>query len=328
MTMNQNDDVRQPANLNPEDLGRVAVLMGGTSAEREVSLKSGAAVASALQAAAVDHVIIDPADGMENLVGSRFDRAFIALHGRGGEDGTIQGVMQLMQRPYTGSGVLASALAMDKLRSKRLWDALGLATPAYTVIDRNTQWQAVLDSMQGPVMVKPAHEGSSIGMRRAESAAELESAWCHASQYDALVLAEQWISGREYTVAVLGDSTLPVIGLQTQRQFYDYEAKYIADDTRYLLPSGLSDDLEAAASKLALQAFQALGCCGWGRTDLMLSEDGRWWLLEVNTVPGMTDHSLVPMAAKAAGLDFSSLVLTILADTLQQSWAGVDLENA
>lgn len=300
------------------EFGRVLVLMGGRSAEREVSLNSGQAVVKALQKAAVDYVVVDPKDGIEEMVSTAFDRAFIALHGRGGEDGTIQGTLELMNRPYTGSGVLASALAMDKLRSKRLWQSLGLATPKYCSLNSASDWQQVMDEMQGPVMVKPSHEGSSIGMCRADNPVELEQAWSKASQYDSDVFAEQWIDGNEYTVAILSGQALPVIGLETQRAFYDYDAKYIANDTRYLLPSGLSNEQEMAAQQLASKAFSSLGCDGWGRADLMTSGDGQMWLLEVNTVPGMTDHSLVPMAAAAAGFDFNELVLRILATTLSE----------
>ncbi len=311
----------QLANLSPECFGRVAVIYGGTSAEREVSLKSGKAVLDALQQANLDAFWLDTQNGIKALIDEAYDRAFIVLHGRGGEDGTIQGALELLEKPYTGSGVLASALAMDKLRSKRLWQSLGLATPEYALLTENTDWQQVMRQLGGAVMVKPAHEGSSIGMRKATNGSELEQAFTEAVKYDSLVFAEQWVTGKEFTVAVLNEETLPAIGLETRHQFYDYDAKYIADDTRYLLPCGLPGDAETQLRSIALAAYKALGCKGWGRTDLMQSEDGGFWLLEVNTVPGMTDHSLVPMAAKHAGLSFQELVLAILAGTFAQETA-------
>ncbi len=306
----------QVSNIDVSLFGRVAVLFGGASAERDVSLKSGQAVLDALLAAGVDAFALDPQHGLTDVVGTLFDRAFIVLHGRGGEDGCIQGALELMDKPYTGSGVLASALAMDKLRTKQLWETLGIATPPYVILDKDTDWDAEMARFACPAMVKPAHEGSSIGMRKVTSGAELKDAYFEAARFDTLVFAEKWITGAEYTTSILEESALPIIGLQTHRDFYDYDAKYIVDDTRYMLPSGLDEEKETAYQELSVRAYQALGCKGWGRVDLMQDAAGQPWLLEVNTVPGMTDHSLVPMAAKAAGFSFQDLVVAILATTL------------
>lgn len=294
------------------ELGRVGVLMGGVSAERDVSLRSGNAVLQALLRQGIDAVGLDvQRDITVQLQNAKLDVAFIALHGRGGEDGTIQGLLEWMQIPYTGSGVMASALGMDKWRTKMVWQAAGLPTPEACLLNEQTDWQEVSDRL-GDLIVKPAHEGSSIGMRKVTNASELEESYQHAAEYDALVLAERWITGREFTVGVLGDQVLPAIQLKTSHAFYDYEAKYQSNDTQYLLPSGLDEAGEAAVRKLARQAFDLIGCEGWGRVDLMEDEAGNFWLLEVNTAPGMTDHSLVPMAAKAAGMTFDELVVNIL----------------
>ncbi len=303
--------------FDPSRFGRVALLMGGWSAEREVSLRSGAAVAAALVRRGVAVESIDAGrDIAERLAADRFDRVFIMLHGRGGEDGSLQGLLEVMGLPYTGSGVLGSALAMDKVAAKRLWRGMGLPTPPFVVPgDEEALEQA--GALGWPLMVKPAHEGSSIGMSRVTSAAELQEAWVRARQFDHEVLVERWIQGREYTVAILGDRALPAIRLETPREFYDYHAKYQADDTRYHIPCGLGEQEEAAIQRLALKAFKALGASGWGRVDLMVDDSGQPWLIEANTVPGMTDHSLVPMAAQAAGLDFDELVWRILAQTLE-----------
>lgn len=299
---------------DPRRFGRVAVLYGGRSAEREISLKSGAAVLRGLLDAGVDAYGIDAgADLLHQLLASPPDRVFIALHGRGGEDGTVQGALEWLGIPYTGSGVMAAALAMDKLRCKQLWQGVGLPTARFAVLEGGCDWAAVLAELGGDAMVKPVHEGSSLGMARARSAAELEQAWRAACAYDTGVIAESWISGAEYTVAILGDRALPAIRLETAREFYDYEAKYLRDDTRYLCPCGLSAVREAELQALALRAFASLDARGWGRVDVMTDAAGRWYLLEVNTVPGMTDHSLVPMAATAAGLSFPDLVVDILA---------------
>ncbi|UAW99009.1 D-alanine--D-alanine ligase [Halopseudomonas nanhaiensis] len=294
--------------------GRVAVLYGGRSAEREVSLKSGAAVLEALQGAGVDAYGIDAgADLAERLVADRPDRVFIALHGRGGEDGSLQGLLESLRLPYTGSGVLASALGMDKLRTKLVWQSLGLSTPRYEVLRDKADCRAIFEQLGVPLIVKPVHEGSSIGMSKANSLAELEKAWDDAQQYDDQSLVEQWITGAEFTVAILDGRALPAIRLSTPHTFYDYNAKYLANDTQYLCPCGLPEEKERELADLCLAAFHAVGCKGWGRVDVMQDEAGRFYLLEVNTVPGMTDHSLVPMAAKAAGLSFTDLVLAILA---------------
>ncbi|MCU7813215.1 MAG: D-alanine--D-alanine ligase [Candidatus Thiodiazotropha sp. (ex Notomyrtea botanica)] len=292
--------------------------MGGDSAEREVSLNSGTAVLSALQKCGVDaHGIDVGADLPSRLVDKDFDRAFIILHGRRGEDGVMQGALDRIGMPYTGSGVLGSALSMDKYRSKALWRGLGLPTPEAVLISQQSELAAA-DSLGYPLIIKPSREGSSIGMAKVESREALEQAWEMASRYDGMVLAERWIEGREYTTAVLQDAALPLIRLETPRSFYDYEAKYHADTTSYHCPCGLSADQEAELQALCLQAFEAVGASGWGRVDLMLDEQDRPWLIEVNTVPGMTDHSLVPMSAKVAGIDFDQLVLRILATSLGQ----------
>ncbi|MGK2915549.1 MAG: D-alanine--D-alanine ligase [Porticoccaceae bacterium] len=293
--------------------GRVAVLYGGTSAERAISLLSGVAVLQALLAAGVDVVGIDVAgDLIERLTREAPDRVFIALHGPGGEDGTVQGALEFLRRPYTGSGVLASALAMDKLRCKQLWRGVGLPTAPFAVLEAASDWAQVLAELGGVAMVKPAREGSSLGMARATTAEALRAAWQAAAEFDGSVLAERWLAGAEYTVAILAGRALPAIKLETDREFYDYEAKYLANDTRYLCPCGLSPERDARLRELALRAFASLGCRGWGRVDVMADAAGDFHLLEINTVPGMTDHSLVPMAAAAAGLSFGELALAIL----------------
>lgn len=289
----------------------IAVLLGGNSAEREVSLLSGQTVIDALGAGGFNVRPVDPADPdwMSQLRGVSF--VFIALHGPGGEDGSMQGALQAMQLPYTGSRVLGSALAMDKLRSKQLWQGIDLATGGFVRLDDDTQWQQVIDRF-GKVFVKPTCEGSSFGMTCAASAGELEHAYRVASEYGGGVLAEQFIDGPEYTVAILGDTALPAIKLETDNEFYDYDAKYLSDDTRYLCPCGLTAQEEAAIGALSLRAFQSLECGVWGRVDLMRDRAGQFYVLEVNTIPGMTSHSLVPMAAKAAGMDIELLVERIV----------------
>jgi D-alanine-D-alanine ligase len=297
-----------------DGFGRVAVLLGGWSAERPVSLESGAAVLAALRRRGVDAQGIDVGrDVVGRLAAGGFDRAFIALHGRGGEDGVIQGALETLGLPYTGSGVLASALGMDKRRTKMVWRAAGLPTPAFRLLSGPADLEAVAAEVGFPVMVKPVHEGSSIGMGRADDPAALRAAWEAARCHDAEVIAERWVTGAEYTAAVLGRQVLPLIRLETPRGFYDYEAKYHAETTRYLCPCGLTPEAEAEAGVLALAAFETVGAGGWGRVDLMRDADGRFWLLEINTVPGMTSHSLVPMAARAAGIEFDELVVRILA---------------
>ena len=297
--------------------GRVAVLFGGSSAERAVSLKSGAAVLAALQAAGVDAYGIDAGPQLaEQLLSERPDRVFIALHGRGGEDGSLQGLLESLRIPYTGSGVMASAIGMDKLRTKQIWQSLGLPTPAYAMLRDDEQCAEIVERLGTPLIIKPLHEGSSIGMAKADSLQQLQDAWQGAQSYDSEALVEQWIQGAEFTVAVLDGQALPPIRLRTPHTFYDYEAKYQANDTQYLCPCGLPPEQEAQLKALSLRAFEAVGCKGWGRVDVMQDEQGNFYLLEVNTVPGMTDHSLVPMAAKATGLSFGDLVLAILAGTL------------
>ncbi|MWV16544.1 D-alanine--D-alanine ligase [Pseudomonas sp. L-22-4S-12] len=304
--------------LDPKAFGRVAVLFGGKSAEREVSLKSGAAVLQALQAAGVDAFGIDVGDDLlPRLTREKIDRAFIVLHGRGGEDGAMQGLLECAGIPYTGSGILASALAMDKLRTKRVWLSLGLPTPNHAVLASEADCRAAAAELGFPLIVKPAHEGSSIGMAKVADVEALIAAWRDASQYDAQVLVEQWIAGPEFTIAMLRGQVLPPIGLGTPHTFYDYDAKYLANDTQYRIPCGLSADKEAELKELTARACEAVGTQGWARADVMQDAAGKFWLLEVNTVPGMTDHSLVPMAARAAGLDFQQLVLAILADSVE-----------
>jgi D-alanine-D-alanine ligase len=295
------------------NLGKVAVLLGGKSAEREVSLKSGGMVLKALRSKGVDAHPFDPKErDVLDLAKERFDRVFIALHGRFGEDGTLQGVLEWLGIPYTGSGVLASALAMDKLRTKRLWAAEGLPTAPYEVLGKDTNLRAAAKRLGTPLFVKPASEGSSVGMSKVRKAADLEEAYALAVNYDPVVLAEKFIDGPELTVAILGERVLPIIRIETPREFYDYEAKYLADDTRYLIPCGLAAKKEKEIQALCLRAFRSLGCRGWGRVDLMLDKRGRPFLLEVNTAPGMTDHSLVPMAAKAVGIPYEDLCVKIL----------------
>jgi len=309
---------RKPIN-DATEFGKVAVLLGGRSAEREVSLKSGQAVLKALCAQGVDaHGIDAGPDVLEVLGKGGYDRAFIVLHGRGGEDGVIQGALETLGLPYTGSGVLASALGMDKLRTKQVWLGAGLPTPPFRLVEAATDPAAVIADLGLPLAVKPAREGSSIGVSRVNQLAEFKAAWERAARCDASVLVEPWIGGGEYTGAVLQGEALPLIRLETPREFYDYEAKYNADDTRYHCPCGLPPAREAELQRLVLQAFTALAGYGWGRVDFLLDAQQRPWLLEVNTVPGMTDHSLVPMAARAVGLDFKALVWRILETSMER----------
>ena len=299
-----------------EDFGRVAVLMGGWAAERDVSLVSGQAVLDGLRRRGVDAQGIDVGrDILGVLSDGGYDRVFNVLHGRGGEDGEIQGALEIIGLPYTGSGVMGSAIGMDKYRTKLLFQSLGLPTPGFALI-RDESDLAAAGELGFPLMVKPALEGSSIGMSRADDVQQLRTAWESASKYDSHVMAERWVSGEEYTAAILGVEALPLIKLETDHPFYDYDAKYIADDTCYLVPCGLDGDREQQLQSLALRAFRAIGASGWGRVDILTDEEDRPWLIEVNTVPGMTGHSLVPMAAKAVGIDFDELVWRILAQTL------------
>lgn len=295
------------------DFGKVAVLCGGKSAEREVSLRSGRMVLAALQRKGVDAHAFDPKEqGIEQLLAQRFSRVFIALHGRGGEDGTVQGALEMMGIPYTGSGVLASALAMDKWRTKLAWLASGVPTPVYELLTADSQFADVAARLGLPLMVKPAHEGSSIGITKVESIEKIGAAYALAAQYDGDVIAEQFIAGRELTAAILNDEPLPLVRIEAPQGNYDYHNKYFGEATKYHCPSGLPADLEARIQQQALQAFRVIGCQGWGRLDLMLDAQNRPWFLEVNTVPGMTDHSLVPMAARARGIGFDDLVVAIL----------------
>ncbi|MBV0932698.1 D-alanine--D-alanine ligase [Marinobacterium weihaiense] len=309
--------MHKSASTDAATFGRVAVIMGGTSAEREISLRSGEAVLNGLQGAGVDAFAIDlgssGASPVAQLLDSEFDRAFLILHGRGGEDGTIQGVLEMMGKPYTGSGVAASALGMDKLRCKQLWQGAGLPTPAFAVLDEYADLAEVEAVLGYPLMVKPAHEGSSIGMSKVRNRSELETAFAAAREYDRCVLAEQWVNGPEFTIALLNGQALPVIRLETPHDFYDFDAKYSAGDTHYHFETGLDVEQTARLQQLALRAFDVAGCRAWGRVDAMMDADGHFQLLEVNTAPGMTDHSLVPMAAARAGIDFEQLVVNILA---------------
>ncbi len=293
--------------------GKVAVLMGGQSAEREISLKTGQAIFSALQSIGVDaHAVDVGPEIISELADANYDRAFIALHGRGGEDGVIQGALELLGLPYTGSGVLASALCMNKLMTKQVWRAAGLPTPNFVGLQRDSTPNEVIDRLGLPVIVKPALEGSSIGITRVDVATQWAEARQQAARFSGPIMAERWIVGQEYTVAILGDEALPVIRLETPRDFYDYVAKYDATDTLYHCPCGLTNGQELALQELAIAAFKATGAAGWGRVDLMMDKAGSPWLIEINTIPGMTDHSLVPMAAAAAGITFEELVVRIL----------------
>jgi D-alanine-D-alanine ligase len=300
-------------NQNPSSFGKVAVLFGGKSAEREVSLKSGAAVLAALQRSGVDAYAFDPATrNLQEIKDQGFDRAFIALHGRYGEDGTVQGALELLGIPYTGSGVMASALGMDKWRSKLVWQAAGLPIPAYQMLNAGFDADAVVKNLGLPLFVKPACEGSSLGISKVKAVGELEAAYVEAAKHDALVMAESFVGGGEYTAAILGKQALPVIKIVPAKEFYDFEAKYLRDDTRYLCPCGLSATQEETMQHLAIQAFALIGGQGWGRVDFLVDEAGQPYVLEANTSPGMTDHSLVPMAARHAGISFEQLVLQVL----------------
>jgi D-alanine-D-alanine ligase len=292
-------------------LGKVAVLMGGRSGEREVSLKSGAAVLAALQRQGVDAHAFDPAQRpLHDIEG--FDRVFIALHGRYGEDGTLQGALELLDIPYTGSGVMASAVGMDKWRTKLIWRAAGVVTPDFEVVTADSDFDAIEQRLGLPLFVKPANEGSSIGISKVKQAGGLKAAYELAAKADPLVIAEQFVGGGEYTVGILGDQVLPIIRIVPANEFYDFEAKYLRDDTQYLCPCGLPAAQEAQIQAEALQAFRAVGGRGWGRVDFLMDVAGKHYFLEVNTSPGMTDHSLVPMGAKAAGISFDDLVVKIL----------------
>lgn len=300
--------------MSAAGFGKVAVIFGGSSAEREVSLMSGKAVLAALQGAGVDAHPFDPAErALSELKTDGFDRVFLILHGRGGEDGTIQGALELMGIPYTGSGVMASAIAMDKWRTKMLWLQAGLPTPRYAILDEHSDWQAIAADLGLPIFVKPVHEGSSFGATKVTEASQLKAAWELAARYDNLVIAEEFISGAELTAPFLADQPLPLVRIEAPGGNYDYQNKYFTDVVRYHCPSGLLAEQEQQLQALVMKAAAVLDCRGWGRVDLILTSDGRPYLLEMNTAPGMTDHSLVPMAARAQGIDFTALVLRILA---------------
>jgi len=297
----------------PREFGRVAVMFGGDSTEREISLLSGNAVLAALKRSRVDAHAFDPRDKpLNRLVEERFDRVWIALHGPGGEDGTLQGALEYLGVPYTGSGVMGSAIGMDKLRTKRLAQASGVATAPFLVLTGPQDFDHAVEQLGLPMIVKPGSQGSSVGMSKVEKAADLPAAYAAAAKTDRVVFAESWITGAEYTVSILQGRALPSIRIETPRSFYDYEAKYFRDDTKYHCPSGLSAPAEQHLANLALATFDSAGAEGWGRVDFMMDAAGRPLLLEFNTVPGMTDHSLVPMAARAAGIDFDQLVWRVL----------------
>ena len=310
--------------------GKVAVLFGGKSGEREVSLKSGSAVLAALLRQGVDAKAFDPAH-QELSELKQYDRAMINLHGCYGEDGTIQGALELMGIPYTGSGVMASSLGMDKWRTKLLWKVLNIATPDFEMVDASSDFAAIEKKLGLPLFVKPANEGSSIGISKVKKSGELQAAYLLATKADPLVIAEKFVGGGEYTVGIIADgkgdfTALPIVKIVPKNEFYDYEAKYLRDDTEYLCPCGLSAQKEAQIQAEALQAFRAVGCSGWGRVDFLMDEAGNHYFLEVNTSPGMTDHSLVPMAAKAAGISFDELVIKILETTLSEdNLDGIDV---
>jgi D-alanine-D-alanine ligase len=296
-----------------QEFGRVAVLLGGDSSEREISLLSGNAVLAALQRRGVDAHAFDPRDrALPDLLAEAFDRVWIALHGPGGEDGTLQGALEYLGMPYTGSGVMGSAIGMDKLRTKRLASAIGVATADYVVLRGKQDFEIAVERLGVPMIVKPATQGSSVGMSKVVKVEDLPAAYEAAARIESSVFAEGWITGKEYTVAVLQGRALPAIRIETPNTFYDYEAKYFRDDTRYFCPCGLSVPAERHLANLAVAAFDAVAAEGWGRADFMMNAEGRPLLLEVNTVPGMTGHSLVPMAARAAGIDFDELVWRVL----------------
>jgi len=297
----------------PGKFGKVAVLFGGKSAEREISIMSGSGVLKALRAKGVDAHAFDPSErDVFDLKREGYARCFIALHGRGGEDGVIQGALELLGIPYTGSGVLGSALAMDKARAKLVWQASGLPTPEYELLEAGSDLRSVAGRLGLPLVVKPAEEGSSIGITKVRAAGDLEEAYALAVNYDSAVIAEKCIEGPEYTASIVGDSPLPLIRIEAPQGNYDYQNKYFTDDTKYICPCGLPAPKEDALKALALDSFEALGCTGWGRVDLMLDAKGDPWLLEANTSPGMTGHSLVPMAARAVGISYEDLCVKIL----------------
>lgn len=305
---------------NASKFGKVVVLLGGKSAERQVSLDSGKAVLEALIRSGVNAEGFDPQErSIAELIG--YDRAFIVLHGRGGEDGQIQGALEWLKIPYTGTGVQGSAIGMDKVKTKQIWQGSELPTAPYRIVTAETDEDEVVQALGLPLIIKPVHEGSSVGMSKVEKAEDLKAAIEKATEHDAIVMAEKWITGLEYTISILNGQALPVIRLQPPKDvaFYDYEAKYNRDDVEYGIPCGLSEAEEKRLQELCLRAFQAVGASGWGRIDAMQDEQGNFWLLEVNTVPGMTSHSLVPKAAKAVGTSFDDLCVAILEQTLSDT---------
>lgn len=305
---------------NASKFGKVAVLLGGKSAEREVSLDSGTAVLEALVRSGVNAEAFDPQQrSVTELV--NYDRAFIVLHGRGGEDGQIQGVLEWLNVPYTGTGVQGSAIGMDKVKTKQVWQGSELPTAPYRIVTKDSDAADIINSLGLPLIIKPVHEGSSIGMSKVEKIEDFAEAIAKATEHDAVVMAEQWITGREFTIVVLNGQALPVIRLEPPQDvaFYDYEAKYNRNDVQYGIPCGLTEAEEQQLKALSLRAFQAVGASGWGRIDAMQDEQGNFWLLEVNTVPGMTSHSLVPKAAAAVGYSFDDLCVAILEQTLTGS---------
>jgi D-alanine-D-alanine ligase len=296
-------------------LGKVAVLMGGPSAEREISLISGKAVLEALRSRNVDAHPFDPAEReLSDLRNEGFERVFIALHGRFGEDGTVQGALEVMRIPYTGSGVMGSAIAMDKWRTKLVWDASGIPTPRFAMVMPGTNWERLAELLGLPIIVKPVHEGSTLGLTKVTQASQLPAAYELAARFDSLVIAEEFIEGQELTAAVLGEQALPLVRIEAPQGNYDYQNKYFTDDTQYYCPSGVAQAIEDEIRQATLKSFRVLGCRGWGRADVILRADGTYSFLEMNTSPGMTGHSLVPMAAKAAGLTYADLCLKILED--------------
>ena len=306
--------------------GKVAVLMGGPSAEREISLISGKAVLAALRSKGVDAHAFDPAEReIFDLKREGFERVFIALHGRFGEDGTVQGALETLRIPYTGSGVMGSALAMDKWRTKLVWDASGIPTPRFAMVRSTTDWEKVSELLGMPVIVKPAREGSTLGLTKVSTPADFHAAWKLAAKYDDLVVAEEFIEGQELTASIFTrhgeEEALPLIRIEAPQGNYDYQNKYFTDDTKYFVPAGIPAKLETEIREVALKSFRVLGCRGWGRADVMMRPDGAYYFLEMNTSPGMTGHSLVPMAAKAAGLSYADLCVAILED------ARLDLER-
>jgi D-alanine-D-alanine ligase len=304
--------------MSATEFGKVAVLLGGVSSEREISLLSGNAVLEALERQNIDAHAFDTGQrDLSELAAERFDRAFVILHGRFGEDGTMQGALDLMGIPYTGSGVMACALAMDKWRTKLVWKACGIPTPQFEMLTASSDFEASAEALGLPLIVKPAREGSTIGLTRVTDAGQMKEAYLNAAEHDSLVLAEAYVDGPELTASILGDQALPLVRIEAPGHNYDYHAKYFSDETRYFCPCGIDPDLEERVKELCVEAYRIVGCTGWGRVDVMLDRDNEPWILEVNTVPGMTGHSLVPMAARAVGIDFDELVWRILAQTLE-----------